>query len=279
MTVGAFCGAFMALNVIVAGSRDQLVNMRNTVTFGYLLWLFASCPAGAATLPLRPGVGAVDHRMPVDVNAMPWNSLVRVQTELGERCTGFLVSPQVVVTAAHCLFLPRVRRFIQPFSVHVLRGYREGHYAAHAVVVRFTVPPAYRPLDETATAGADRAVLVLDRRLLPQSETLPVAPVPAVMPAPILLGGYGQDRNEVAIADRTCMLVGRASDGEGRPLLVHDCEATRGTSGAPVLWQRPDGRWAAIGIQIEAASGAGGRAVPLVGAPDPATGSDRSGGR
>ncbi|MGI4748734.1 MAG: trypsin-like serine peptidase [Janthinobacterium lividum] len=230
-------------------------------------------------MPLRPGVGAVDRRMPVDVNAMPWSSLVRVQTELGERCTGFLVSPQVVVTAAHCLFLPRVRRFIQPSSVHVLRAYRNGQYAAHAMVVRFTVPPSYQPLDETRTAGADRAVLVLDRRLLPESETLPEAPVPAVLPAPILLGGYGQDRNEVAIADRTCRLVGQAGDGEGRPLLVHDCEATRGTSGAPLLWRRPDGRWAAIGIQIEAASGAGGRAVPLVGMPGPATGSDNSAGR
>lgn len=275
--VAGVCGAFMASNVTRTGSGNQMVNRHRNVALRSLVWLLVTCPAGAATLPLRPGVGIVDHRMPVDVNVMPWNSLVRVQTELGERCTGFLVAPQVVVTAAHCLFLPRVRRFIQPSSVHVLRAYREGHYAAHAVVVRFTVPPAYQPLDETRSAGADRAVLVLDRRLLPESEVLPEAPVPAVLPAPILLGGYGQDRDEVAIADRSCSLVGQANDGEGRKLLVHDCEATRGTSGAPLLWRRPDGRWAAIGIQIEAAmSGSGGRAVPLVGTPEVATGSDSS---
>lgn len=274
MTVDALCGAFMAFNVLVRGVSDQLMNMRQVVTLGSLLGLFLSCSTGAATLPLRPGVGAVDHRIPVDISAKPWNSLVRVQTELGERCTGFVVSPQIVVTAAHCLYLPRVRRFIQPASVHVLLAYRDGDYAAHALVLRFVVPAAYNPLDEAGTAGADRAVLVLDRRLLPETETLPEAPVP-VMPARILLGGYGQDRNEVAVADRTCALVGRASDGEGRPLLVHDCEATRGTSGAPLLWQRPDGRWAAVGIQIEAAAGAGGRAVPLVGTPDAATGSGR----
>ena len=235
--------------------------------------LLIAPPASAADTALPPGIGTDDHRVAVDVRQPPWNSLVRVQTELGGRCTGFLVSPQVVVTAAHCLFLPRVRHFIRPESVHVLLAYRTGLYAGHARVRHFTVPPAYQPLDETGTAGADRAVLVLEHRLLPMSEILPVAPVPDLLPAPLRLGGYGQDRDEVAIADPGCRLVGRTADGQGRPLLVHDCEATRGTSGAPLLWRRPDGRWAAIAIQIESmVRGAGGRAVPLA---DPPTPSDR----
>lgn len=216
----------------------------------------------AAALPLLPGVGPADRRLPVDAARAPWTALVRVQTELGERCTGFMVAPQVAVTAAHCLYLPRVGGFIQPGSVHVLLGYRFGHYAGHARVVRFTVPGAYRPGDEVATAGADRAVLVLDHRLLPGSEVLAVAAVPS-LPAAILLGGYGQDRDEVIVAEAGCHVLGVRPDGQGRPLLVHDCQATLGTSGAPLLWRRPDGGWAAIGIQIAAEAASGGVGVPL----------------
>ncbi len=237
-------------------------------------------PAGillAAALPLLPGVGAADRREPIEPARAPWTALVRVQTELGERCTGFMVAPQVAVTAAHCLYLPKVGGFIRPDSVHVLLGYRFGRYAGHARVVRFTVPDAYRPGDEAATAGADRAVLVLDRRLLPASEALAVSPVPT-LPAAVLLGGYGQDRDEVVVAEPGCRVLGERPDGEGRPLLVHDCEATRGTSGAPLLWRRPDGLWAAIGIQVAAEAMSGGVAVPLQ-EPGAATAAGRSADR
>ena len=216
----------------------------------------------AAALPLLPGVGPADRRLPVDPARAPWTALVRVQTELGERCTGFMVAPQVAVTAAHCLYLPRVGRFIQPGSIHVLLGYRFGRYAGHARVMRFTIPQAYRPGDEAATAGADRAVLILDHRLVPASEALAVASVPS-LPAAVRLGGYGQDRDELIVAGPGCRVLGRRSDGQGRPLLAHDCQATRGTSGAPLLWRRPDHGWAAIGIQIEAEAASGGVAVPL----------------
>ena len=232
----------------------------------------------AAELPLLPGVGPADRRVAVDMAQPPWRALVRVQTELGERCSGFMVAPQVAVTAAHCLFLPEVDRFIQPSSVHVLLRYAYGRYAAHARVRRFTVPNGYRFRDEAATAGADRAVLVLDHRLVPPADVVPLAPVPISLPAPALLGGYGQDRDEVVVAEPGCRVLGETRDGEGRPLLLHDCQATRGTSGAPLLWHRPDGRWAAIGIQIEARTASGGVAVPVLG-PDVPTPAGSSAGR
>lgn len=246
-----------------------------------LLLLLVSGPVvvRGGELPSRPGIGPIDRRVRVDVGAPPWNSLVRVQTELGVRCTGFLVASRVVMTAAHCLYLRQVDRFIQPGDIHVLLGYDAGRFTGHARVLRFTVPPDYRPLDEAATAGLDRAVLVLDRSL-PAADRLALLPVPSSehAPVPVRLGGYGQDRDEVAISDLSCLVLERKTDQQGRPLLVHSCEATRGTSGAPLLWQRPDGGWAAIGIQIVADASAGGLAVPVL-PPGTATGSGTTVGR
>lgn len=233
-----------------------------------------------SVLPSRPGVGPVDRRIPVSLDQPPWTALARVQTELGERCSGFLVAPRVMITAAHCLFLPRVRRFIQPGSVHVLVGYDGGRYRAHARVSAFRVAEGYQPLDEAGSGGADRAVLVLDHPVVRQANVLETASAPAEVPLPVRLGGYGQDRDERVVADPACAVTGRVADGGGRPLLAHDCDATRGTSGAPLLWRRPDGRWVAIGVQVGASTGgAGGVAVPLGPPADGLTRSDRSADR
>ncbi|MCQ8241226.1 trypsin-like serine peptidase [Rhizosaccharibacter radicis] len=235
-------------------------------TLFLMLLLFGNNTSSASPLPL-PGVSAADRRREVDIDSVPWRSLGRVQTELGGRCTGFLVAPRVVMTAAHCLFVPRTGHFLQPSSVHVLMGYRRGVFRAHARAVRFVIPAAFDPRRENAGASSDRAALLLDRAVGDGADLLGEAESGSSPPptgAAVMLGGYGQDRDELAVADPACHLVGRSTDGGGHPVLLHDCEATRGTSGAPLLWRAPDGRWRAIGVQIEAVTnGAGGIAAPL----------------
>ncbi|MCQ8277158.1 trypsin-like serine protease [Acetobacteraceae bacterium KSS8] len=227
--------------------------------------IFLACVAQA---PL-PGVGQDDRRVPVPLDAAPFRSLLRVQTELGARCTGFLLAPNLVMTAAHCLYLPKVAHYLLPSSVHVLLGYRAGAYRAHARARAFRIAPGYDSRRESATAGADRAILVLDRPIGTAADVLGLASPPATLPAPATLAGYGQDRDEVAVAAQGCAVIGLARDGQGRPLLAHDCQATAGTSGAPLLMRQADGHWVAIGVQIEARVGpagglAGGLAVPAL---------------
>ncbi len=222
-----------------------------------------------------PGIGASDQRRPVSVAEPPFDALVRVQTELGGRCTGFLVAPALVMTAAHCLYQPRAQAYLQPGSVHVLAAYRSGAWRAHARVVRFVIPRGYAPAAEAATAGADRALLVLGQPVGTAAQTLALRRPPA-LPLTVRLAGYGQDREERAVESPPCAVTGPAADGQGRALLAHGCQATAGTSGAPLVWLQPDGRWAAIGVQIEARDAqAGGLAVPVL----DATPSDRSAGR
>ncbi len=212
---------------------------------------------------------------PVPIDAAPWRGLVRVQTELGDRCTGFLVAPSVAITAAHCLFLPAVGRFIQPGSVHVLLRYRMGRFAAHARVRRFIVPRLYDPRSERASAGSDRAVLLLDHAIGASDDSLRLsASLPAVGTR-VRLGGYGQGREEIAVAGPTCRITGEQADATGQIVIADDCAVVRGISGAPLLVHDADGAWRVIGVQIEGVVGMpGGFAASLA-----ATGSDSSSDR
>src|SRR5579875_2590415 len=117
---------------------------------------------------LIPGIAntrAASSREPVDVSRLPWRSLGRVQTELGARCTGFLVAPRIAMTVAHCLYIRRTGTYIRPNDVHFLWRYDRGAYAGAARVERFVVPEGYDPQREAQTMGLDWAVLVLDTAL------------------------------------------------------------------------------------------------------------------
>lgn len=180
------------------------------------------------------GIGAHDPRKRVDPTHMPWAAIGRVQTELGTRCTGFLLSPILVETAAH----GRVQRFI--------------------------IPPGYKA-GSANTAGLDRATLVLKNPIAPPETTLraPTTAMTVHAGTPVMLGGYEQNQPDTLTADQHCTITGMQQDQAGHFLLAHTCAGTHGSSGGPLLYATPQG-WQAIGIQTLAArNGAGGLATLL----------------
>ncbi|MCG7363531.1 trypsin-like peptidase domain-containing protein [Roseomonas sp. ACRSG] len=204
-----------------------------------------------------PGLGAGATRQRVDETAAPWQSLGRVQTELGQRCTGTLIAPDRVLTAAHCLTAPRREQLVQPGSVHFLLGYAAGQFRAHRRVVAFQVSAGYRPADR-GPAGTDWAILQLAAPL-----DAPFLPLRPARPGDqIMLGGYQQDRAEVLMADPNCRVLSLQQEA-GAAVLRHGCAGTRGASGAPLLRREAHGDWSIIGVAVAAArQQAGGFAVP-----------------
>jgi V8-like Glu-specific endopeptidase len=90
---------------------------------------------------------AADRRVMVDPNAPPWNAVAKVQTNTGNHCTGALIAPSIVLTAAHCLYNRRTRALLQAGSLHVLFGYERAGYRWHRQVTRVAV----------GTSGSERA--------------------------------------------------------------------------------------------------------------------------
>ena len=192
---------------------------------------------------------------------MPWAAVARVQVPGVSRCTGFLVGPQTVITAAHCLYGRRLGHFVPPTSVHVLLGYVDGAFVRHEVAASYRIAEGYEPL-MPGGQGADVAALTLNAPIAGIGGNLLLAEQPVSIASSLMLGGYGQDRAERIAADLSCRSLGYAVGADGRSMLAHDCAGTRGTSGGPVLVQTSAG-WRVAGVQVAANNAhAGGLAVP-----------------
>jgi protease YdgD len=208
--------------------------------------------AGAADLPLLPGVAVPDRRVAVDTGQPPWNATAKVQTNIGTRCTGVLIAPGTVLTAAHCLYNGRTRALLQAGSLHVLLGYNRGDYRWHRLVTRYTVGQGF---DGTKgrLQGSDWARLELDGEIPGVVAPLTIVAEPPRLGAAIALAGYNQDRAQILMADLACHVTGTITAG-GKSFIAHDCDATRGTSGGPLLVRQGSG-WAVIGINLAATAG------------------------
>lgn len=215
------------------------------------MFLIGAAAASAQT-GTKPGVGPRDGRAAIDVGVAPWASVVRINTEAGTHCTGAVIAARAVVTAAHCLVAPRTGRLVRAERVHVLVGYDRGKFGTHARATAIVIGPGFAP-ERRGPPGADWAILHLDR-------ALPSAPLPFALDAqpgtPAMLGGWQRDRAEVLLGDTACKIEALLRDASG-PLLKHDCGATSGASGGPLLVRASAG-WAIAGIAILAQSTASG---------------------
>lgn len=212
---------------------------------------------------VRPGIGHDDPRSTMDRHIAPWRSLGRVESQAGRFCTGALVGPRLVLTAAHCLVSADGRAMVPAGALRFRLGYHQGSSVADARVASYVFGAAYRPGPvEAIPVSADWAMLTLDTAIASGDRTLTVLRGTVSARTPLMLGGYQRDNPERIQADTNCRALGQENRG-GDTILVHDCASTFGASGGPLLAQVSGGGWAVVGVASRVARDlALGHAVP-----------------
>ncbi|MDV7270374.1 trypsin-like serine protease [Thioclava sp. A2] len=161
-----------------------------------------------------------------------WEAVGRLNLGKGSFCTGTLIEPDLVLTAAHCLFDPATGKMFTADQIEFRAGWRNGRAVAYRKVRSAVAHPdyAYQGADRFDRVAWDIALVQLAQPIrLPQLVPIPLSHAPKAGDQ-VGVVSYSHDRAEAPSLQKRCEVISRNSG-----VVLMDCNADFGASGSPVF--------------------------------------------
>ncbi|PVA07565.1 trypsin-like serine peptidase [Thalassorhabdomicrobium marinisediminis] len=165
-------------------------------------------------------------------DARGWEGVGRLDIDGKGFCTGALIAPDLVLTAAHCMYDRMGGDAVDPARIAFLAGLRDGRAEATRRVRAAVVHPSY---GNTGAATADQvrfdvALLQLDHPIR-TGRVRPFEVSSALRRgSEISVVSYAKDRESAPSLQEVCNVI-----GEQQGVLIMDCDVDFGASGSPVF--------------------------------------------
>ena len=203
-----------------------------------------------------------DDRKPVsNPTDDPWDAIGQLETASGNLCTATLISPNLALTAGHCLLTPPKGKPDKPVALRFTSRKGGWVYEIHGIEGRVDPSLGKRLKADgdgwivpSAAAPWDFGLIVL--RYAPSG----ITPVPifsgskadltaALKTAErkVTQSGYPEDHLDNLYTHQDCVVTGWAQTS----VLSHQCDTLPGDSGSPLLLKTDDG-WQVIAVQSSA---------------------------